>query len=86
MPLFLEAEIIPTNFAWYNFIFLFLFFVFYNISTFVGYLIPNPFYTNKVLFHVIQFSISTRFNCQKHFYFKLFSLVKQLYFKQFWIV
>ena len=25
----------------------------------------------------IQISISTQFNCQKHFYFKLFSLVKQ---------
>ena len=23
--------------------------------------------------------MSTQFNCQKHFYFKLFSLVKQLY-------
>ena len=25
---------------------------------------------------LIQFSISTQFNCQKHFYFKLFNLVK----------
>ena len=24
-----------------------------------------------------QFSMSTQFNCQKHFYFKLFILVKQ---------
>ena len=39
-----------------------------------------------VQFHFKQFSlaqvhslnISTQFNCQKHFYFKLFSLVKQL--------
>ena len=30
-----------------------------------------------VLFQTIQFSMSTQFNCQKHFYFKLFSLVKQ---------
>ena len=27
--------------------------------------------------------MSTQFNCQKHFYFKLFSLVKKFYFKQF---
>ena len=31
-----------------------------------------------VLFQTIQFSSSTQFNCQKHFYFKLFSLIKQL--------
>ena len=30
----------------------------------------------SVLFKTIQFSVSTQFNCQKHFYFKLF---KQLY-------
>ena len=49
----------------------------YGISTFVGYLTPNPFLCKKsVLFKTIQFSISTQFNCQKHFYFKLF---KQLY-------
>ena len=34
-------------------------------------------------FQTIQFSINTQFNCQKHFYFKLFSLIKQFYFKQF---
>ena len=49
---------------------------FYGISTFVGYLMPNPFLCKSVLFKTIQFSISTQFNCQKHFYFKLF---KQLY-------
>ena len=50
---------------------------FYGISTFVGYLTPNPFLCKKsVLFKIIQFSMSTQFNCQKHFYFKLF---KQLY-------
>ena len=50
---------------------------FYGISTFVGYLMPNPFlYKLSVLFKTIQFSMSTQFNCQKHFYFKLF---KQLY-------
>ena len=50
---------------------------FYDISTFVGYLMPNPFLCKySVLFKTIQFSISTQFNCQKHFYFKVF---KQLY-------
>ena len=34
-------------------------------------------YNPTVLLPTIQFSISTQFNCQKHFYFKLFSLVKQ---------
>ena len=33
-----------------------------------------------VLFQTIQFSLNTQFNCQKHFYFKLFSLLKQFYF------
>ena len=48
-------------------------FVFYGISTFVGYLMPNPFlYKWTVLFQTIQVSISTQFNCPKHFYFKLF--------------
>ena len=46
------------------------------ISTFVGYLMPNPFLCKSVLFQTNQFSMSTQFNCQKHFYFKLF---KQLY-------
>ena len=50
--------------------------VFYGMSTFVGYLTPNPFLWKSVLFKTIQFSISTQFNGQKHFYFKLF---KQLY-------
>ena len=50
---------------------------FYGISTFVGYLTPNPFlYKQSVLFQTIQFSISTQFYCHKHFYFRLF---KQLY-------
>ena len=31
------------------------------------------------LFQTIQLSISTQFKCEKHFYFKLFSLVKQFY-------
>ena len=33
--------------------------------------------SKTVLFQTTEFSISTQFNCQKHFYFKLFSLVKQ---------
>ena len=57
-------------------------FGFYGISSFVGYLMLNPFYTNKQIYQTIQFSISAQFDCQKHFYFKQFSLVKQFYFKQ----
>ena len=35
-------------------------FGFYGISTFVGYLMPNPFlYKLSVLFQTIQFSVST---------------------------
>ena len=56
-----------------------LLFGFYGISNFVGYLTPNPFlYKESVLFQTIRFSMSTQFNCQKQFYFKLFSLFKQL--------
>ena len=47
-----------------------------GISTYIGYLTPNPFLCKSVLFKTIQFSISTQLNCQKHFHFKLF---KQLY-------
>ena len=50
----------------------------YGISTFMGYLMTNPFlYEKPVLLQMIQFSIGTEFYSQKHFYFKLFSLVKQ---------
>ena len=42
----------------------------------------NPFlYKETILFETIQFSVSTQFDCQKHFYFKIFSLVKQFKFK-----
>ena len=34
-------------------------------------------YKQIVLFLTIQFSISIQFNCKRHFYFKLFSWVKQ---------
>ena len=37
---------------------------FYGISTFVGYLMPSPFYTNKQFFQKFHFSISTQFNYQ----------------------
>ena len=42
-------------------------------------------------FQIIQFGIIMQFKCkytvcQKHFYFKVFSLVKQFYFKQFTLV
>ena len=38
-------------------------FEFYGISTFVGYLMPNPFLYNKtVLFQTIQFRISMQFS------------------------
>ena len=33
--------------------------------------------SKTVSFQAIQFSMSTQFYCKKHFYFKLFSLVKQ---------
>ena len=45
---------------------------FYGISTFVGYLTPNPFYAKTV-----QFSMSIQFNWSKYFYFKLFYSVKE---------
>ena len=51
---------------------------FYGISTFIGSLTPNPFLCKySVLFQTIYFRMSTQFNCQKHFYFKQFSLFKQ---------
>ena len=50
----------------------FRFWWFYGISTFVGYLTPNPFLCKKsVLFQTIQFSVSTQF-VKNHFYFKEF--------------
>ena len=44
-------------------------FGFYSI-TFVGYLMPYPFYTNNVLFQKVQFSMSTQFKCKKKFLFQ----------------
>ena len=40
---------------------------------------PNPFFiqiNKQFFFKQFSIGISTQFNCQKHFYFKLFSLVK----------
>ena len=59
---------------------------FCGIPTFVGHLMPNPFLYKSVLFLPIQFSMCTQFNCQKHFCFKLFSLIKQFSSKQFSLV
>ena len=65
----------------------FCLFAFYGTSSFVGYSMPNQvLYIQTVLFQTIQFSMSTQFNCQKHFYFKLSSLVKHFLFKQFCLV
>ena len=49
---------------------------FYGISTFVD-ILNATFIKIIILFQTIQFNMSTQFNCQKYFYFKLFSLVKQ---------
>ncbi len=63
-----------TDTAWKKYYFIsfgLVWFVgFYGISTFVGYLTPNPFLSKSNFFK------STQFNGQIHFYFKLF---KQLY-------
>ena len=42
---------------------------------------PNPFLQKTTLFQTIQFSMSTQFNYQKHFYFKLFGLFKKFLFQ-----
>ena len=46
---------------------------FYSISTFNA----KSIYMQIVPFQTIQFNMSTQFNSQKHFYYKLFSLAKQ---------
>ena len=72
--MFCEAVsyLIPVNSTFFRLVV--WLFGFYGISTFVGYLMPNPF---LYLVQTIQFSISTQFNGQKHFYFKLYNLIKQ---------
>ena len=51
---------------------------FYDISTFVGFLMTNPFLNKEFYFKQFkEFSISIQFHRQKYFYFKLFSFVKQ---------
>ena len=49
---------------------------FYGISTFVGYLTPNPFFLQIVLFQTILFSISTQFNCKKTFLFQAIQFIQ----------
>ncbi len=67
-----------TKFRVFFFFVWFGLFGFYGISTFVGYLTPSPFLCRLlVLLKKIQFRMSTQFNCQKLFCFKLFSLFKQ---------
>ena len=39
-------------------------FMFYGISTNVGYITLNPFFMKIVLFQTIQFSISTQVKCK----------------------
>ena len=52
---------------------------FHGISTIIGYLMPNPFsYIKTVLFQTTQFIISAQSKYQKHFCFKLFSLVNKV--------
>ena len=38
------------------------------------------------MFQTIQFCMSTQFNCQKDFYFELFSSVKHFLFKKYSLV
>ena len=52
-------------------------FCFYSISTFVGYLTPNPFlYKQTVLFQTIQFSISTQFDLSKTLLFQVIQFIQ----------
>ena len=58
-----ESKKIKKYLVWFGLVW------FYGISTFVGYLMPNPFlYKKSVLFQTIQFNMSTQFNYQKYFY------------------
>ena len=45
----------------------------------------KPIFKQIVLFQTVQFSISTQVNCQKHFYFKLFSLFSLVWAQKFYI-
>ena len=52
---------------------------FYGISTFVGYLTPNPFLCKlSILFQTIQFRMSTKFNCQKTFLFQTIQFIQTI--------
>ena len=58
-----------VKYAGFFCLFICLFVWVHDISTFEGYLMPNPFlYKGTVLFETIQFNISIQFNCQEHFY------------------
>ena len=68
-----HAVQMQARFNWQKHFYLKLFMVwfggFYDISTFVGYLMPNSFLCKlSVLFQTIQFSTSTQFNCQKNLF------------------
>ena len=58
----------PPTTPWRLLRFLFCLFGFYGISTFVGYLMPNPFYTNKSYFK--QFSLAWVHSLSKTFLFQ----------------
>ena len=45
-------------------------FGFYGISTFGGHLMANTVLYRQFIFHTIQFSMSTKFTCQKTFLFQ----------------
>ena len=61
-------------------------FEFYGISTFLSYLMPNPFlYEKSVLFQTIQFRMSTQFNCQKS-YFQAILFCISTQFSSIWLI
>ena len=67
----------------YTFFFGWLF-GFYGTSSFVGYLMRNPLYTNKQFyFKQSDEALAHSSILKKHFCFKLFSLIKQFLFKKF---
>ena len=52
-------------------------FGFYVISTFVGYLVANPYlYKLSVLFQTIQISTNTQFNCPQKIIFQAIQFIQ----------
>ena len=55
-------------------------YLYIHIVGWLGFMAYQPLLVIKCQIHfyakTIQFNMSTQFNCQKHFYFKLFDLVK----------